>query len=89
MTTTVEDVAAKLRSYSGDGRIRTHSENCWQWHPECAMMLAASILDTVPLLTEVYEAAYDVCPTFGELTADTPLARGINRLRRAVVALDA
>lgn len=34
-----------LRKMASDGTIRTHSENCWQWHLPCAAMRAADMID--------------------------------------------
>ncbi len=34
-----------LREMASDGSIRTHSENCWQWHLPCAAMWAADMIE--------------------------------------------
>ena len=40
--TTIQDA---LRNFANDGRMSTHYENCWKFHPKCAMMYAADVID--------------------------------------------
>jgi hypothetical protein len=34
-----DDIVAQVLAWWHDDRSRTHSESCWQWHPECAVAI--------------------------------------------------
>lgn len=38
------DIVERLRNWD-DGRVSTHYEGCWDSHPVCAILLAASIIE--------------------------------------------
>lgn len=39
-----------IREQLDDGRIGTHSFDCWKWHRGCAALLAADRLDAIDAL---------------------------------------
>ena len=39
-----DDIVEVLRSYD-DGRMSTHSPDCWKYHQRCALLVAADEID--------------------------------------------
>ena len=37
--------ALRLHASTIGARETTHSEKCWHWHPGCAMVYAADVID--------------------------------------------
>ena len=43
-----EDLVPVLRSMAQDTVwMKTHYEGCWRWHPYCAMLVAADLIDAL------------------------------------------
>lgn len=40
-----DDLAARLRATVDTERIATHSEECWRWHRDCALLMACDEID--------------------------------------------
>jgi hypothetical protein len=39
------DIATRLRATVDPDRISTHSPECWQWHRDCALLMACDEID--------------------------------------------
>ena len=51
------DIVERLRNWDDD-RISTHYEGCWDWHPVCAILVAA---DEIERLRAAGDALAEAC----------------------------
>jgi hypothetical protein len=48
-----DDIVAQVLAWWHDDRSRTHSESCWQWHPECAVAILGAEVERLCTALEV------------------------------------
>jgi hypothetical protein len=54
-----DDIVAQVLAWWHDDRSRTHSESCWQWHPECAVAILGAEVEHRQAQIELLRVAGD------------------------------